>query len=301
MATTSNAHERTPLQGASQNPRALHWAALIAGNVALALGPWSVRLADSGPVSAGFWRLVLALPIIWLIARSARQPVLGVPRRTAWLVALGAFAFALDLASWHIGIEHTRLGNATLFGNAGSIVLLFWGIVIARTMPARAEWAAIVLALGGAAILLGRSAQISADTLMGDLFCITAGMLYAIYLLCLQDARKGLGGWSLLVRVCCIAAPVLLAVALLRGEPVWPHDWTPLIVLALLSQVAGQGLLVFALRAFPPMIIGLALLMQPAVAVLSGYLAFGETLGLLDLVGMAMVGAALAVARARVG
>ena len=96
-------------------------------------------------------------------------------------------------------------------------------------------------------------------------------------------------------------APVLLAVALLRGEPVWPHDWTPLIVLALLSQVAGQGLLVFALRAFPPMIIGLALLMQPAVAVLSGYLAFGETLGLLDLVGMAMVGAALAVARARVG
>ena len=83
MATTSNAHERTPLQGASQNPRALHWAALIAGNVALALGPWSVRLADSGPVSAGFWRLVLALPIIWLIARSARQPVLGVPRRTA--------------------------------------------------------------------------------------------------------------------------------------------------------------------------------------------------------------------------
>jgi len=49
------------------------------------------------------------------------------------------------------------------------------------------------------------------------------------------------------------------------------------------------------------MIIGLALLMQPAVAVLSGYLAFGETLGLLDLVGMAMVGAALAVARARVG
>ena len=276
MATTSNAHERTPLQGASQNPRALHWAALIAGNVALALGPWSVRLADSGPVSAGFWRLVLALPIIWLIALSARQPVLGVPRRTAWLVALGAIAFALDLASWHIGIEHTRLGNATLFGNAGSIVLLFWGIVIARTMPARAEWAAIMLALGGAAILLGRSAQISADTLMGDLFCITAGMLYAIYLLCLQDARKGLGGWSLLVRVCCIAAPVLLA-------------------------VAGQGLLVFALRAFPPMIIGLALLMQPAVAVLSGYLAFGETLGLLDLVGMAMVGAALAVARARVG
>ncbi|MBB3033576.1 DMT family transporter [Alteriqipengyuania lutimaris] len=269
--------------------------------MALALGPWSVRLADSGPVAAGFWRLALALPIIWLIARRAGQPVLGVPRRIAFLVALGALAFAFDLASWHIGIEQTRLGNATLFGNAGSIVLLFWGIVVARTMPARAEWAAIILALGGAAILLGRSAEISASTLVGDLFCITAGFLYAVYLLCLQDARKTLGSWGLLARVCLVAAPVLLFVALLRGEPVWPRDWTPLLVLAILSQVIGQGLLVFALRAFPPMIIGLALLTQPAVAVGYGFLAFGEVLGPLDLVGMAMVGAALAVARARTG
>lgn len=309
MNPASETRETSPMHTASDPARSRdghaptmwHWAALVAGNIALALGPWSVRLADSGPVAAGFWRLALALPIIWLIARRLGQPVLGVPRRTALLVALGALAFAFDLASWHIGIEHTRLGNATLFGNAGSIVLLFWGIMVARTMPARAEWAAIVLALGGAAILLGRSAEISASTLVGDLFCIAAGFLYAVYLLCLQDARKGLGSWGLLTRVCLVAAPVLLSFALLRGEPVWPQDWTPLLVLAILSQVVGQGLLVFALRAFPPMIIGLALLMQPAVAVAYGFLAFGEALGPLDLVGMAMVGAALAVARARMG
>ncbi len=307
MGTTSETRDRSPLgsqsgsRDARHAPGAIHWAALFAGNVALALGPWSVRLADSGPVAAGFWRLTIALPLIWLIARRAGEPVFGLPRRTALLVGLGALAFAFDLASWHIGIERTRLGNATLFGNAGSIVLLFWGIVVARTMPARAEWVAIVLALGGAAILMGRSAEISASTLIGDLFCVTAGFLYAIYLLCLQDARKGLGGWALLVRVCLVAAPVLLCVAWLRGEPIWPRDWTPLVVLAVLSQVVGQGLLVFALRAFPPMIIGLALLMQPAVAVAYGFLAFGEALAALDLVGMAMVGAALAVARARTG
>ena len=301
MGTASNAQDRSAFGPASETPRAFHWAALIAGNVALALGPWSVRLADSGPVAAGFWRLALALPVLWLIARKSGQSVLGIPRRSAWLVALGALAFAFDLASWHIGIEHTRLGNATLFGNAGSIVLLFWGLLVARSVPARAEWAAIVLALGGAAILLGRSADISATTLVGDLFCIAAGLLYAVYLLCLQDARKGLGSWALLVRVCLVAAPVLLAVAVLRGEPVWPGDWTPLVVLAILSQVVGQGLLVFALRAFPPMLIGLALLMQPAVAVAYGFLAFGEVLSPLDLLGMAMLGAALAVARTRTG
>jgi len=94
---------------------------------------------------------------------------------------------------------------------------------------------------------------------------------------------------------------VLLAVALLRGEPVWPQSWGPLIVLALVSQIMGQGLLVFALRAFAPVVIGLALLTQPALAAIYGYVAFGEALGALDILGMAMLGAALAVARARTG
>ena len=43
--------------------------ALLLGNVALAFGPWLVRLADVGPVAAGFWRLTLALPFLLLVAR----------------------------------------------------------------------------------------------------------------------------------------------------------------------------------------------------------------------------------------
>ena len=45
-----------------------HLAALLGGNAALALGPMWVRLADSGPVSAGFWRLALAVPFFALLA-----------------------------------------------------------------------------------------------------------------------------------------------------------------------------------------------------------------------------------------
>lgn len=106
---------------------ALLLAALLGGNVALAMGPWFVRMADTGPVSAAFWRLFLALPFLIVFARMAGQKMGGMPRKTLVLVAVGATAFAMDLASWHVGIGLTRLGNATLFGNAGSIILLFWG------------------------------------------------------------------------------------------------------------------------------------------------------------------------------
>jgi drug/metabolite transporter (DMT)-like permease len=274
-------------------------AALLGGNVALALGPWFVRMADTGPVAAGFWRLFLALPFLVLLARMNGQRLGGMGPKTLGLVALGAVTFALDLASWHIGIGLTRLGNATLFGNAGSIVLLFWGFIAARMLPRGLEWLAIVFALAGAAILMGRSLEISQATLIGDLFCLAAGLLYAVYLLTLQGARGKFGSWSLLVWVSLFGCPVLLGIALLLGEPVWPTDWTPVIGLFIVSQLIGQGLMVYALRYFPPLVIGLALLTQPAVASLYGWLQFGEVLSPLDLVGMVLVGAALAVSRAR--
>ncbi|XUU61889.1 DMT family transporter [Erythrobacter sp. HA6-11] len=271
--------------------------ALLGGNVALALGPWLVRLADTGPVSAGFWRLFLALPFLFLFAKMSGQRVGGMPRKTLALVALGSVAFALDLASWHIGIGLTRLGNATLFGNAGSIILLFWGFIIARMLPRGFEWLAIVCALAGAGILMGRSLDISTETFIGDLFCLTAGLLYAVYLLTLKGARTHFGSWSLLVWVSLFGSPVLLSLALILGEPVWPTDWTPVLVLFVSSQLIGQGLLVFAMRHFPPLVIGLALLTQPAIASLIGWSVFGEVLVPLDILGMALVGSALVLSR----
>ena len=48
------------------------------------------------------------------------------------------------------------------------------------------------------------------------------------------------------------------------------------LVLALSSQVFGQGLLVYALGEVPPLVVGLALLTQPAISALNGWLAYGE-------------------------
>jgi len=292
----------TPPDAATATPRYSwtwrHAFALLAANVALACGPWWVRLADSGPASAGFWRVFLPLPALFLLARANRQPIAGLGRKTLIAVcAAGAF-FAVDLASWHLGIGLTRLGNATLFGNSGSIVVMIWALIALRRRPRRGEWLALLLALTGAAILFGRSLELSATTLIGDLLCLFAGLCYAFYIIPLQKARETLGNWSLLAWSSLASAPVLLAIAMLLGEPVWPHNWIPVLGLALTSQLFGQGLLVYALKHFPPLVIGLALLCQPAVGVLAGWLAFGEALTMWDGLGMALVAGALVIARA---
>lgn len=281
---------------------AWHLAALLGGNVALALGPWLVRLSDSGPVAAGFWRMLLPLPLFaWLGWREVRAAGNAPSRRSVLvLLAAGAF-FAADLACWHIGIERTRLGNATLFGNSGSVLLILWGLVALRRAPSPREWTALGAALAGAAILMGRSLEISTTTLVGDLFCLAAGLFYVFYLIPAQTARASMGQWTVLALVCASSAPVLLATAVALGEPVLPGaaGWGPVIALAVMSQVVGQGLLVFAMKHFPPLIVGMALLTQPAIAAAIGWIAFGEALGVPDFAGMALVSAALVLARAK--
>ena len=278
---------------------AWHFAALLAGNAALALGPWLVRLSDTGPVSAGFWRLILPVPILAFLAWRSRSPGPLDKKLTVLCLIAGGF-FAVDLASWHIGIERTRLANATLFGNAGSIILMVWGLIAARRAPSGREGVGVFAAIAGAVILLGRSMEISATTFIGDLFCLAAGIFYAFYLLPAQRARAVLGSWFVLLLVSLTAAPILLGMAIAAGEPVLPGaaGWTPILVLALSSQVIGQGLLVFSLRNFSPLVIGMALLTQPAIAATVGWLAFGELLEPLDIFGMVLVGAALVLARA---
>ena len=277
--------------------RFLPLAALLVGNAALALGPYFVRLADSGPISAGFWRVTLALPLLLLFARTEPRPTAPVSRKLMLAIALGGVFFALDLSSWHVGIGYTRLGNAALFGNSGSLILMVWGFVAWRRWPGVREWLGVLAALTGAAILMGRSFEVSAQTLIGDLFCLLAGLLYAGYLLILQDARRVITSWRLLSWSSAAGVPVLLVVALLHGEPVLPHDWWPLVALAFSSQLVGQGCLVYSLRHFSPLAIGLALLTQPAIAALAGWLAFGERLGWVDVVGMLLLAAALVIAR----
>src|SRR5438477_11696983 len=99
-----------PLVGTRMDRRSSHpfaFPALFIGSSALAFGPWLVRLSGVGPVAAGFWRLALALPFLFVIAALTRQPVHWPARRLALLIGLAGFFFAADLAAWHMGIHMT--------------------------------------------------------------------------------------------------------------------------------------------------------------------------------------------------
>ena len=280
------------------NPRyPFAFTALLIGSSALALGPWLVRIAGVGPVAAGFWRLALALPFLFVIARLMGQPVHWPGRALAGLVLLAAFFFATDLDSWHVGIHMTKLGNATLFGNTSSFIFAAWGLWLARRPPTAIQGGALTLAALGAALLMGSSAELSARNLRGDLLAMLAGILYTGYLIAVQRARDQLQSLPLLFLASAFGAVMLLPLSLALGEQIIPANWTWVLLLALSSQVLGQGLLVYAIGALSPLVVGLTLLTQPAISAAVGWLVYRETLSPLDWVGAIAIGAALVLVR----
>ena len=290
---------RLTLRGESHQRRgiALAFAAMIGANITLAFGAWLVRLADVGPVAAGFWRLTLAAPVLLLLCLVARQPIPAMPRKMWLVLAVGGLFFAADLAAWHVGILHTTLANATLFGNITSLTFPIYGFIIARALPGRAQAFALLLAAAGAVLLMGQSYQLSPQNLLGDLLCIAAGILYTFYLVAVSTARGRLQPLPTLMLATAFGALPLLAFAGAMGETIWPTAWTPLLLLALGSQVIGQGLMVYAMGHLPPLVIGVGLLIQPVVAATVGWTAYGEKLGTVDAIGAVAIAIALVLVR----
>ena len=271
--------------------------ALVVGSSALALGPRLVRLSGTGPVAAGFWRLALALPLLFVLALLTKQPVHWPGRKLAAIAIVAGFFFAADLAAWHAGIHLTKLGNATLFGNTSSLIFAIWGLWMARKRPSLAQAGALGLAVLGALLLMGSSAELSMANVRGDMLCLIAGILYTGYLIAVQKARRSLQPLPMLFIASAFGAAMLLPVSFALSEQIVPADWTFVFILALSSQVLGQSLLVYAIGSLPPIVVGLTLLTQPAISALVGWIAYEETLSPLDWLGAFAIAGALVLVR----
>src|SRR5215203_5438182 len=108
--------------------------ALLLGAVFIALSPIFVRLSEAGPTATAFWRVALAVPVLWILVFSVNQSLGNFSRKKLLLLAAG-IAFAGDLAFWHKSIEFTSVANSTLLANLASIFVTLAAWVLWRERP----------------------------------------------------------------------------------------------------------------------------------------------------------------------
>jgi drug/metabolite transporter (DMT)-like permease len=279
--------------GATGSERGIAVAALLAGAAAIGASALFVKVSETGPIATAFWRVALALPFLWtwsvIGSRGGHVAAFSSERRL--IIAAGLF-FAGDLAVWHWSIVLTSVANATLLANLAPIFVALAVWLLYGRRPTAMFLAGLAAALAGVTVLLGGDFRAGGGAVLGDLLGVVTAMFYGAYQLTVTRARSRSATSVIMAWSGLVTAVALLPVALASGEQIFPHTmagWATLFGLALISQVAGQSLIAYAMAHLPATFSSVGLLAQPVIAATLAWGLLGETLGWIEIGGALVV------------
>ena len=281
-------------------------AIMVVAALAMSISPSLVRLADVGPFASAFWRVFLALPVLWVWMRRDEGSVssgLAKPRtRFALATVLAGLSFAGDLVFWHLSVMHTTVANATFFATTAPIwVVLFGWLFLRQTVGGQVLVGLGLCVLGGTA-LVAQSFAFNPGHVLGDGLGLVTGIFFGLYFLAVGAARGGAGAARVTFELSLITAAVLLCVALAfepRLIPKTASGWGVLLTLALVSHVGGQGLLSVALGRLPAAFSSLVIFLEAIAAAAFAWLLLGEAVTLVQVIGGIIIIAGIWIARPR--
>ena len=268
---------------------------MIAGAAAISTTSVFVKLAHVGPTMSAFYRMAFGggMLLIGLVALGRWQRVRV--SDVLWLLVPG-IAFAVDLMLWHRSILYVGPGLATLLGNFQVFLMALAGFLIYREKLGWHFLAGVLLAFVGLYLLVGLDwNKVGAQYQLGVILGVVTGVAYAVYMLSTRHAQRSghvkLAPSQLLCVSSLICAAVLGIASLIEGDSfVLPdlQSWSSLLGLAFFGQVLGWVLLTRAMPQLPASLIGLLLLLQPALSFVFDVILFARPTRTLDWIGVAL-------------
>lgn len=266
------------------------------GSMMLGVSPILVRLTDVGPNVTGCYRLLFAIPFlyIWVKLEERANPASHVaPTGREWAMLIFAgFFFTLDLATWHLSIDMTSIVNAAIFNNLTPIFVPIFIWVFYAIKPTRLYITAAILAIIGSAILSGSTITVDTDNMQGDLLAIFSAVAYSGYIIIVKQLRERLNAalvvfWTSFANLCFLT---LVAIAMHESFVLatW-NDWIGVLGLAILVHIFGQGLLAYSMRHLSAAFVSVTLLLGPVVSSFFGWLLYGESLVVFQYLGGILV------------
>jgi len=240
-----------------------------------------VRWANAPGIVASFYRMAIAAVLLaWPFYR--RVKARGTPsRRGQRFAVLGGLFFAADLALWSTGVVLSGAANPTLLANTAPLWVGLGALVLFREKLKAMFWVGLLLAMTGAAVILGLDSLRSVSFGVGTLLGLLAGVFYGGYFLITQRGRETLDSLAYFWPAAVSSTLGLLILCLALRQPLsgYPASaYLNFLALGLVSQVFGYLALNHALGYMPASIVAPTMLGQPVVtAILAGPL-LGEAL-----------------------
>ena len=255
-----------------------------------------------GPASIGFYRILFALPLMWLvlwITPSKSDSLSKSQKRPIGLLALSGVFFAIDLVSWHWSIKYTSIANATLLANFAPLWVTLWARHLFGEKIHTRFFIALGIAIIGATILMRTSFQLKPEQLLGDLLSLLTAISYGSYMLTVKKLRETCPPQQIMAWSGLFAVPIMFFAAMISGESMISpqlNGWAILIGLALISHFAGQSLIAYAFGHLPASLTSLNLLLQPVFAAALGWLLLSQAMVGKQMIGAIIILSALTIA-----
>ena len=244
-----------------------------------------VRWAQAPGVVSSFYRMAIATVAVGAPFAIRMYKGYWPPWSALRLALLGGIFFAADLAAWATGVVLSGATNPTLMANTAPVWVGLGAMVLFRQRLTPAFWVGRVIAIVGAALVLGLEQE---GQVIGSLLGLLAAVFYAGYFLVTQLGREKLDSLSYFWFAAMSSAAVLLLLSWgldqpLSGYP--PTTYLTFVAMALTTQIIGYFAISFALGYLPASVVAPTLLGQPVItAILAGAL-LGETLGSSQILG----------------
>ena len=249
----------------------------------------AVRFAIAAAI---FWALVFA-------ARGSAAELRRLGRRDIGIaLALGAVGYAAQAGCFFTALERIDASLLSLLLYTFPAMVAVAAILIGRENADPARLGALLLASAGLVLVLA-SAKPGALDPLGAALGLAAALIYTNYILVSQGIAARLSPTLLSALVCTGAAVSLAAGSAALGE-LRPGDvtlagWGWLAGIALVSTVAAVSLFFAGLARVGPTTASILSTVEPVVTVVLAFVVFGELLGALQLLGGALVLAAVLV------
>lgn len=270
---------------------------LVAGVAGIGFSPALVKalgITGMGPSAIGFWRNLIGALFLFAIAM-VRGRKLRLPAGVLKWTLLAALCFALDLNFWHRSVMYAGSGISTVIGNMQVFITSVLGTMIFGDQLSPRFKLAVVAGMAGIIMLTGvldEGVLLTPLYLKGILYALVTALMYALYLV----NTKLAGTHSTLPEPLVFMAWISLfsAVFMLAGC-MFDHGDFRIETMAQLSLSVTLGALVqglcwwmiaISMVRVRTNVVALVLLLQPALAVMWGFLLFGEKLTLTQGVGV---------------
>lgn len=278
---------------------------LFVSTVLVSFSGTVARLSEVGPLATAFWRMALAIPVmfVWMAVelRGPEKRVRHRPTPTDYgLLVLGGLLFGVEIGIWHLSIDLTTVANATLFSNLSPIVVTLGAAAFLAQPASRTFLAGMGVALIGAAVLMGESVRISLDHVLGDALALSVSVLFGAYVLVVARLRARFSTPTIMLWTCVCASLTLLPAVLWQEATLVPATWAGwqvLLFVAVACQGLGQGLLTQALAHLPAAFSSVGYLLVPALAATWAWLILGEAIGPAQAIGGAVILGGVILAR----